>query len=159
MTETPLKPRRVRMGEKMKYAYSLKTLRVKETDFPYNGEQLTGTAELVNFVHRLQDSDVEKMIVIYLDAQNKLCGLLPIMGTVNQAVVYPREVLKHALLSGACALILCHNHPSGHTGPSEADIRLTKLIQDGTKLIDVQVHDHLIIGGEQFFSFREEGLM
>jgi hypothetical protein len=51
----------------MTYAYSLKTERVKEKDFPYSGEQLTCTAELVNFVHKLQDSDVEKMVVIYLD--------------------------------------------------------------------------------------------
>ena len=142
-----------------KYAYSLKTERVREKDFPYHGEQLTCTAELVNFVHRLKDSDVEKMLVIYLDAQNKLCGLFPIMGTVNQAVVYPREVVKHALLSGACALILCHNHPSGATRPSDADIRLTKTIQEGAKLFDILVHDHLIIAGERFFSFREEGLM
>jgi DNA repair protein RadC len=81
------------------------------------------------------------------------------MGTVNQAVVYPREVVKHALLSGACALILCHNHPSGATRPSDADIRLTKGIQEVAKLIDVQVHDHVIIGDNRFFSFREEGLM
>jgi DNA repair protein RadC len=143
----------------MKYAYSLKTERVKEKDFPYNGEQLTCTAELISFVHRLQDSDIEKMIVIYLDAQNKLCGILPIMGTINQAAVYPREVLKHALLSGACALILCHNHPSGVTKPSDADMRITKHIQEAAKYIDVLVHDHVIIGGNQFLSFREEGLM
>jgi DNA repair protein RadC len=143
----------------MRYAYRIETKRVREPDFPYSGEQLTCTAELVNFVHRLQDSDVEKMIVIYLDAQNKLCGLFPTMGTVNQAVVYPREILKHTLLSGACALILVHNHPSGATRPSDADIRLTKTIQEVTKIIDVQVHDHLIVGDDRFFSFREEGLM
>jgi DNA repair protein RadC len=123
----------------MRYAYRIETKRVREPDFPYSGEQLTCTAELVNFVHRLQDSDT--------------------MGTVNQAVVYPREILKHTLLSGACALILVHNHPSGATRPSDADIRLTKTIQEVTKIIDVQVHDHLIVGDDRFFSFREEGLM
>jgi DNA repair protein RadC len=143
----------------MKYAYSLKTERVKEKDFPYSGEQLTCTAELVNFVQRLKESDVEKMIVILLDAQNHLCGIYPTAGTVNQAIVYPREVLKHSLLSGASALILVHNHPSGATRPSDADIRLTKTIQEAAKLIDVQVHDHLIVGDNRFFSFREEGLM
>lgn len=159
MTEKPPRQRRVRNGGNMKYAYSLKTLRVKEKDFPYSGEQLTCTAELVKFVQRMKESDVEKMIVILLDAQNQLCGIYPTAGTVNQAVVYPREVLKHSLLSGACALILVHNHPSGATRPSEADIRLTKTIQEATKLIDVQIHDHLIVGENRFFSFREEGLM
>ena len=143
----------------MKYAYSLKTVRVKEKDFPYSGEPLTCTAELLNFVYRIRDSDVERMLVIYLDAQNKLCGLYPTTGTVNQAVVYPREVLKHALLSGACALILTHNHPAGTTKPSDDDIGLTKTIQEAAKYINVQVHDHLIVGNDLFFSFRENGMM
>ncbi len=93
-----------------KYAYSLKTERIKETDFPYHGEQVTATRELLHFVHRLQDSDIEKFLILYLDAQNKLVGVQVIPGTVNQAVVYPREVFKHALLSGGtCAIILVHN--------------------------------------------------
>lgn len=159
MNEKPLGQRRVRSMENMKYAYSLKTERVKEKDFPYSGEQLTCTADLVSFVQRLRDSDVEKMLVLYLDAQNQLCGVYPTTGTVNQAVVYPREVLKHTILSGASAMILVHNHPSGVTRPSDADIRLTKTIQEASRLIDVQVHDHLIVGENRFFSFREEGLM
>jgi DNA repair protein RadC len=142
-----------------KYAYSLKTQRVKETDFPYHGEQITSTKELLQFVHRLQDADIEKMIILYLDAQNQLICIQVINGTVNQAVVYPREVFKHALLSGASAVILVHNHPSGHPKPSDADIRLTKSIQESAKLFEILVHDHLIVAGERFFSFREEGLM
>ncbi|MEI8172716.1 MAG: JAB domain-containing protein [Deltaproteobacteria bacterium] len=143
----------------MKYAYSLKTERVKEKDFPYAGEQLTCTAELVNFVHRLQDSDIEKFIILYLDAQNQLVCVQIMQGSVNQAAVYPREAFKHALLSGACAVILVHNHPSGHAKPSDADIRLTKTIQEGARIFDLLVHDHLIVAGERFFSFREEGMM
>ena len=142
-----------------KYAYSLKTERIRETDFPYHGEQVTSTSELLNFVRRLQDSDIEKFLVLYLDAQNKLVYVQVILGTVNQAVVYPREVFKHALLGGACAMILVHNHPSGHPKPSDADIRLTKMIQECAKLFDILVHDHLIVAMERFFSFREEGLL
>ncbi len=142
-----------------KYAYSLKTVRIRETDFPYHGEQITSTSELLQFVRRLQDSDIEKFLILYLDAQNKLIYVHVILGTVNQAVVYPREVFKHALLGGACAMILVHNHPSGHPKPSEADIRLTKMIQECAKLFDILVHDHLIVAMERFFSFREEGLL
>jgi DNA repair protein RadC len=142
-----------------KYAYSLKTERVKEKDFPYAGEQISSTSELLNFVHKLQDSDIEKFLILHLDAQNQLVCVQIMQGTVNQAIVYPREVFKHALLSSACAVILVHNHPSGHSKPSDADIRLTKTIQEGAKLFDILVHDHLIIGGERFFSFREEGMM
>ena len=144
---------------KTSYAYSLKTERVREKDFPYNGNEISCTKELVDFAKKLQDSDIEKMIVVYLDAQNKLTGILPIMGTVNQAVVYPREVLKHALLCSAANIILIHNHPSGNCRPSESDIHLTKTIKDTARVLGLDVLDHLIIAGEKFFSFREEGLI
>jgi len=78
---------------------------------------------------------------------------------VNQAVVYPRKVLENALKKKASAVILVHNHPSGHVKPSDADIRLTKTIQETAKILDIIVHDHIIIGENRFFSFREEGLI
>ncbi len=143
----------------MKYAYSLKTQRMKEPDFPYNGQRLTCTAELLDFVYKLQDSDVEKMIIVYLDVQNTLIGILPIIGTVNQAVVYPREVMKHALLCSASGMIMIHNHPSGLLKPSECDIKLTNKIIEVAKILDIAIHDHIIIADEKYYSFREEGLL
>ena len=142
-----------------RYAYSLVTKKVKEPDFPYPQKSLSCTAELVDFVKSLNDSDIEKMVILYLNAQNELTGLKIMPGTVNQAVVYPREILKHALLSSASAMIIVHNHPSGNLRPSEADIRLTKIIKDSAKVLDIQTHDHLIVSEKGHFSFREEGLM
>ena len=99
------------------------------------------------------------MTAVFLDAQNQVMGIYISNGTVNQAVVYPREIIRHALLIGSSCIILVHNHPSGHPRPSDADIRLTKAIHDIAKMLDILVHDHIIIGGERFFSFREEGIM
>ena len=150
------------MGRKektMKYAYRIKTHRVREEDFPYHGQQITSTSELLAFVQRLKESDIEKFLILYLDAQNQVVCVQLMQGTVNMAMIYPREIFKHALLGGACAMILVHNHPSGHPKPSDADIRLTKTIQEGAKIFDLLVHDHLIVAGERFFSFREEGLL
>lgn len=144
---------------KTKYAYSIKTSRVKEPDFPYEGQSVTCTSELVQFARSLQDADIEKVLTLYLNAQNKIICIQITNGTVNQANVYPREILRHALLAGACAIILIHNHPSNEVKPSDSDIRLTKTIQEITKNLDILVHDHIIIGGTRFFSFREEGLM
>ena len=142
------------------YAYSIKTSRVKEKDFPYEGQSITCTSELVAFAKSLQDSDVEKMLSVYLDAQNRVICLQVMNGTVNQAVVYPREIIRHALLSGACAVILVHNHPSGAVRPSDADIRVTNTIKEAAKLLDIMVHDHIVIGeNNRFFSFREQGLI
>ena len=98
--------------------------------------------------------------MIYLDAQNQIIEFETVQkGIVNQAVVYPRQVLESALKKKATAIILAHNHPSGHVRPSDADIRLTKTIQETAKVLDILVHDHIIIGEDRFFSFREEGLM
>ncbi len=119
----------------MKYAYSIKTTKVKEKDFPYEGQQITCTAELVKFARDLHDSDIEKMLVVYLDAQNKIICIKIDKGTVNQAVVYPREIIRHALIANASALILIHNHPSGNIRPSDADIRLTRTITETGKTL------------------------
>jgi DNA repair protein RadC len=145
---------------KSQYAYSIKTSRVKEPDFPYHGQKLTCTAEVVEFVKSLQSSDVEKMLVIYLDAQNALLCIQVIRGIVNQAVVYPREVLRHGLLVNASGMLLVHNHPSGNLKPSDADIRMTQQIKESAKTLDILVHDHFIIGEhDRYYSFRDAGLM
>jgi DNA repair protein RadC len=159
MAETPMVPWHVKSVANMKYAYSFKTLRVREKDFPYHGQSITCTSELVEFARELQDADIEKFLVLYLDAQNHVIGIRVTEGTVNQCAVYPREVFRHALIAGACAVIMIHNHPSGETKPSDADIRLTRTIADAGKVFDIMIHDHTIIAGDRFFSFREEGLM
>ncbi|MBU3932259.1 MAG: DNA repair protein RadC [Proteobacteria bacterium] len=123
--------------------------------------QVSCTTELLDFCRTVMGSKKdEEFCVIYLDAQNQIIEFETIQkGIVNQAVVYPRQVLESALKKKASAIILAHNHPSGHVRPSEADIRLTKTIQETAKVLDILVHDHIIIGENRFFSFREEGLM
>jgi DNA repair protein RadC len=155
-------PRKRKRSDVMKsrYAYSIKTSRVKEPDFPYFGQQLSCTTDLLNFARSLQDSDIEKMLVLFLDGQNQIMGIHITSGTVNQAFVYPREIIRQALLVGSTAVILIHNHPSGVPRPSDADIRLTKTMTETAKQLDILIHDHIVIGtAERFFSFREEGLM
>jgi DNA repair protein RadC len=123
--------------------------------------QITCTSELVNYCKAiLGGMKDEQFRVIYLNAQNRIIDDELIQeGIVNQAVVYPRKVLENALKRKASAIILLHNHPSGHIRPSDADIRLTRTIQETAKVLDILVHDHIIIGENRFFSFREEGIM
>ncbi len=123
--------------------------------------QITCTSELIDYCKTymggLRD---ERFCVIYLDAQNRMTDIETIQeGIVNQAVVYPRKVLENALKQKASAVILVHNHLWGHVKPSDADIRLTKTIQETARILDIIVHDHVIIGENRFFSFREEGLI
>ena len=123
--------------------------------------QIACTSELLDYCRLafggLKD---ERFCVIHLNAQNRVIDMDIIQeGIVNQAVVYPRKVLEYSLKKKASSIILAHNHPSGHVRPSEADIRLTKLIQETAKVLDITVHDHIIIGENEVFSFREEGLI
>lgn len=142
----------------IKYAYRLETKRIREKDFPYNNEDLCSAERVFKFCHSLQDLDTEKLITLYLNGQNRLIGIQLITGTVNCAVAYPREIIKHALLSGACGVILAHNHPSGGLQFSQADIALTKRVKEACALVDVSLLDHVLIGDGRT-SMQEQGLM
>ena len=80
-------------------------------------------------------------------------------GTLSTSAVYPREVVKRGIKYHAAAIIIAHNHPSGNKEASEDDIALTKKIKFLCDLIDVQVHDHLILYGSGFTSFASKGLL
>lgn len=102
----------------------------------------------------------EVFAVVFLDAQNKLLSFQEMFrGTITQTFVYPREVAKAALTLNAAAVILAHNHPSGHAEPSRADELLTQTLKSTLSLIDVRVLDHLIIAGANSTSFAERGLL
>jgi DNA repair protein RadC len=100
----------------------------------------------------------EVFAVMFLDSQNRLIEWRDLsLGTLNQASVYPREVVRAALAVHAAALILVHNHPSGVAEPSSADRQLTRTLRSALALVDVRVLDHLIVGGADVRSFAEEG--
>ena len=80
-------------------------------------------------------------------------------GTIDGASVHPREVVRRALELGAAAVIFAHNHPSGVTEPSQADLRITQRLKDALALVDVRVLDPLLVGDGQGISFAERGLL
>ncbi len=102
----------------------------------------------------------EVFMVLFLDAQNQVINHETIFeGTLTQASVYPREVLKRALHHNAAAVILAHNHPSGSTVASEADKALTTTLKEALALVDIKVLDHFIVAGNNMESFAELGLI
>lgn len=107
-----------------------------------------------------QDKKQEYFYVIYLDNKKKVIETkLLFIGTLNQSIVHPREVFKEACLLSASCLICVHNHPSGNVLPSKEDIELTKRIYDIGLLMGIRLVDHLIIGGEEYYSFLENNLI
>jgi DNA repair protein RadC len=102
----------------------------------------------------------EVFAVICLDTQNRVIHYQELFfGTLDQASVYPREILKHALDKHAANLILAHNHPSGITQPSLDDCRLTQDIQKACHYLDIKILDHIVVGKESCSSFAELGLL
>ncbi len=102
----------------------------------------------------------EVFACLFLDARNRvICFEEMAHGTINNAYVYPREVVKRALQFNAVAVILAHNHPSGHIEPSQADKRITRQLQSALELVDIKVLDHIIIGDGGCTSFAERGLL
>ncbi|MBF8755182.1 RadC family protein [Pseudomonas guariconensis] len=95
---------------------------------------------------------------LFLDTKHRpLAFEILFRGTIDRASVYPREVVRRALLHNAAALILCHNHPSGNSEPSQEDVHLTLSLKRGLALIDVRVLDHIIIGDGEPLSMVEHG--
>lgn len=93
-----------------------------------------------------------------LDAQYRLIDYLePFRGTLTQATVYPREVVKMALTANAAAVIIGHNHPSGALQPSSADLTLTRHLDSALKLVDVRLLDHILVADNRTYSFAEHG--
>lgn len=103
---------------------------------------------------------LERVRVLHLNSRNMLIrDEVMSEGSVDQAAVYAREVIRRALDLGSAALILVHNHPSGDPAPSRADIQLTKDIAEAGRKLGIAVHDHIIIGGEKHTSLRAAGLI
>lgn len=102
----------------------------------------------------------EVFVVLFVDSQHRMIAdEILFTGTLSQTSVYPREVIKRALYHNAASVIFAHNHPSGVAQPSLADEALTEALKNALKLVDVNVLDHLVIAGNQSFSFVEHGLL
>ncbi len=120
---------------------------------------MTSPERVVNFAQmKLAGLPHEAFMMIFLNTQNEIIAHEILNeGTIDQVAVYPRRIIEKALAHHAAGLIIVHNHPSGHTNPSDEDKKLTRAVNDATRLIDVRLVDHLIVGGTGFFSFKENG--
>lgn len=123
-------------------------------------EDVFTSAELVkNYLKtHLQMSQREVFAVLFLDSQHRLIQYQELFyGTIDSAAIYPREIVKAALKFNAAACILAHNHPSGVTEPSQADILITNRIKKALDLIDVRLLDHFVVGDGSPVSLAERG--
>ena len=108
----------------------------------------------------------EMFIVFDLNAKNNVIDKrVATVGILDASLVHPREVFRGAILNGAAAIVLCHNHPSGEPTPSAEDVRITRQLIEAGRIIDIRVLDHIIIGRNPpgstaagYCSMKEQGL-
>lgn len=124
------------------------------------GVTLTSAAQTMEFFQlRLAHLEHEVFAVLWLDNKHRVLAFEELFrGSIDNAAVYPREVVKSALRHNAAACILCHNHPSGDNSPSPADKTITECVREALNLIAVRTLDHIIVA-EKPYSFAEHGLI
>ncbi len=125
------------------------------------GECLSSPTHVKTYLQlRLAGRKTEVFACLFLDHRHRvICFEEMFQGTVDSATVYPRVVVQRALEVNAAAVILTHNHPSGNTEPSKADITLTQRMQEALGLVDIRVLDHIVVGAAESVSFAERGLL
>ncbi len=141
----------------VKLSYSAK---VKPSERP----QISSSKDALTICKSLWPADTielkEFFYTLLLDRANKVLGAVRIgEGGISGTVADVRHIFQSAILSNCSSLILAHNHPSGNTQPSEADIKLTRKIAKAGELHDIKVLDHVILTCENYYSFADEGMI
>ncbi|MFP4403052.1 MAG: RadC family protein [Candidatus Woesearchaeota archaeon] len=104
----------------------------------------------------LKNLNQEHFFVLCLNSKNCLVSQKIVsIGTINSTIIHPREIFRDAIKNSACSIIIVHNHPSGCSKPSNEDLEITKNIIDASKLISIQILDHIIIGNNNYWSYKE----
>ena len=134
---------------------------VKESSFLYQTRTISSPKDAYEMIKdQLQDLDREQFIIACLNTKNEPTNLSVVsVGSLNKAIVHPREVFKTAILSNAASIMAFHNHPSGETTPSQQDIQLTNRLYEAGELLGIKLLDHLIIGDGTFTSLKEKGYL
>ena len=137
-------------------------IKERGTNYKAKNDGLTSPREIAHMMIDLYQLDIQAEEYVYMiafDTKQKPLGVFEIShGTVNASVLNPREVYLKALLVGAVNIVLLHNHPSGDTSPSRADIQSTKRIKEAGEMLGIKLIDHIIIG-DDYLSLAEEGLL
>lgn len=139
-------------GEIDTHRVELKKLR------PVPKVKITGPEDIAKFASEMEDMDREYFKILWLDTKNRVIGVETIsIGSINQAIIHPREVAKGAILANAAGVALLHNHPSGIPEPSIDDDIVIGRLKEVFNLVGIQVIDALVIGREGYYSYMAKG--
>jgi DNA repair protein RadC len=128
--------------------------------FQTNVSSIVSPDDVIHMLADIRFKSQEYLVCLYLNARHELLDRQHVaIGTLNQAVIEPRDILHYAVKLPASFIILAHNHPSGNSSPSEEDKQLTTRVQQAAALLGIMLVDHIIIATDGYTSFREEQLL
>jgi len=142
---------------------SVRMVKDSSNNYPGLGRKIKSPDDVNDIVNRVLDinsSTVERFGILLLNTKNNVLGVHVLsVGTVNASLVSPRDVYQSALLANAVQIIAFHNHPSGDSTPSKEDVSITKRLVEAGKIIGIELVDHIVIGDNNFYSFKSNGLI
>ncbi len=141
---------------------TIKSIEVREIEYTYDKRpKISGMDDVIKAVKpMITDPNKEFFIALYLNTKNGILKQEVIsIGSLNANIVHPREIFKTACMVSASSIIVAHNHPSGDPSPSREDIELTKKLVESGKMIGIEILDHVIIGYDKNYGFRESGVL
>jgi DNA repair protein RadC len=123
--------------------------------------QICEAEDVAGFVRKiLSDNSREHVVALYLDGSHQVTSYSIVsIGTANYALVHPREVFQRAIAAGAIAIVIAHNHPSGHLEPSTEDRLMTNRLKEAGELLGIRLLDHIIVTEAACYSFQEHLLI
>ena len=117
-------------------------------------------ADICRQLYDMHELSYEKMVMLTLNTQHNVVGCFEVSrGTVDESMIYPREIATRALLTNAKAVILAHNHPSGSTNPSTADMNVTRKVKNLLEMLGINLLDHIIVAHDKTYSMADHGLL
>ncbi|NTU52268.1 MAG: DNA repair protein RadC [Chlorobiaceae bacterium] len=135
---------------------------IRESGLEYSKQRLTKAEDAYRlFMEQgLGDEAQEVLVCLFLTTKNTVIGLNEVSrGTLTASLFHPREILKGAILANAHGIIIGHNHPSGDPEPSNADKQVTSLLKQAATLVQIELLDHVVVGHDKWYSFRDSGLL
>ena len=133
---------------------------VHEKAQEYKVVSILSASDVYKVLHEYVSKEQEHFLLLTLDGASQIIEQRVIhIGTLNQSLVHPREIFRPAISDNAAGIIISHNHPSGTLEASRADIQITKRLKEASKLIGIELLDHVILTKQGYYSFSDEGLL
>lgn len=134
---------------------------IRESSILYNIRKICEPRDIVDLGKKFLDElDREELIVACLNAKNEVNSVNVVsVGSLSSSIVHPREVFKTAILSNAASIVMIHNHPSGDVTPSKEDKEITLRIKESGTILGICLLDHIIIGDDKYYSFKEDDVI